>query len=271
MFEIKIKATDIHSAESSWSSPLEVTEVTATGFGNWAGYIVKSPTEPIKSVEGRWTVPEFGTELYGMQGIFVGIGGWGWGTPLLQAGIAAVTIPDRGDPFYCAFWEKVPGWGPTYDDPDRYGRHIFPGDTIWTKVSESPTIPGKWKIEVGDLSRGWTLSVDGIDAAPDQTTAEWIFEPGAGGTNIASSFTPIAFTDAKLEIGSATYDMGRVEQSISSNLHLFNFLKDGVVCRSVSSISSYGDFEIRDTSLRPPPPSAHYKYIPVQLRRTTRL
>lgn len=262
MFEVRTRATDNHDppGESTWSSPLEVTAVSSDPWINWAGYVVESPTQPITAVEGYWIVPEFGTDLYGNQAIWVGIGGWGggysWEHPLIQAGIIAITMPDRGNTYYYAFYEAVPG----FNSPDPNSDHqIFPGDTMWTKVSESSTAPGKWRIDVVDVTQDWTWTVDEISTWPwavDQTTAEWIFEPGAGwlgDTNIASSFTPIAFSDAKLRIDSTVYDMGKVGQSIDINLHQPKFWRAGALpSTSISAISSFRNFEISDTGSRPP-------------------
>jgi len=257
MFEIKTKATDIHSAESSWSSPLEVTVVTNRHNDIWAGYMVESPTEPVTSVEGRWYVPEFGTEFYGFQGIWVGIGGNGPWSPLLQAGVKAVTRPDIGDTHYCVFVEWIhPIWwwlNRHYaDDPSRSGCHISAGDAIRAKISERPSKPGDWDIEVEDISAGWTWHTT-ITFSPDQTTAEWIFEPGGRGTNIASSFGPITFGETTVEIDSTVYEMGKVGHSLGVNLYHMICIRDGETCTYVSPISNYKIFQILDTGDRPAP------------------
>jgi len=254
MFEVRTKATDNYDppGESPWSLPLEVTVVTIFGSGDWAGYIVQSPTEPITSVEGSWIVPEFGTELYGRQGIWVGIGGYGH-TNLIQTGIATVTRPDH-ETYYYAFYETWPGLHIS-DEPDRKNHHIFPRDMIWVKVSESQSMPGRWRIEVKDLTQGWTWVEDGIITLfpPDQTTAEWILELGGGSTNPASSFTSIDFTSAMFETDSTLYELGNVWQIDGVDLLLMDQWRGGVGCTIVSTIRDYGNFEIQDSGNRPPP------------------
>jgi hypothetical protein len=252
MFEIRAKATDNGNPpmESSWSSSREATVVKHDVQNSvWAGYFVQYSGQ-VKSVEAQWTMPQFGTDVYSVSGIWVGIGGYP-ATKLLQAGIRITTIPLIGA-FMQAFWEDYPDSMAHMDF--NLAHTISAGDIIWAKVGVSSVYPGRWKIEVKNLSKAWIWTEDNINYLPDQSTAEWIFEPGAQNlltNNIPSSFEDVAFTDAKFEIDSTAYEFGSAHQIPGCSLNVINVYRGGIKCAEVLPISAYDNFQIMDTGRRP--------------------
>jgi hypothetical protein len=260
MYQVKAMATDVHGAKSDWSAPAEVTILTADNEGSAAGYVVRSTSQSITSVDGRWYVPAFGTEKRSVNGIWVGIGGYkppGSLMPvsLLQAGIDAETNPDTGTTFYCAFMEMInlglDFTGPVRDDPSKSGCWIFVGDAMEASVSQLST--GNWNVQVKDMTRGWTITWSSITwTIPEQEAAQWIFEPGAGNSNLPSSFGTISFGSATLGIGSTVYELGQVGHNLNTELYDYNYnYKSSGTVTSTSMIHDYKNFDISDTGTRP--------------------
>jgi Ca2+-binding RTX toxin-like protein len=260
MYEVRAQATDTKLAQSSWSAPLEITVVTdyitanKDGNNNWAGYMVRSTTLGITSVEGRWYVPAFGTNTASTNAIWVGIGGNGGS--LLQVGVEAVTQPSTETTQYCAFWESVAGGVglPNSDNPSKSHCWIFSGDEIDASIIQ--LVNGNWQIQISDLTRVWTLTwTSYFYAGPDQTSAEWILELGAGSfggsSDLPLSFGTVEFGSATVSIGSTNYEMGLAGHTLATQLWDCKCFRDDVQISETSPIQNYNCFEISDTHWRP--------------------
>lgn len=250
MFEVKAMATDIHGAESGWSSALEVT-VSESERTNWAGYIVESLITPITSVVGTWTVPNFNAPFPSFQGTWVGIGGRGPSSNLLQAGLMVTRLVPLGSEYIRPFWMTVQsglfkGWWWFDVNPFHV---VSPEDDV--KVSISEAVTGLWEVRFEDLTKGWSW-VNWIRFNPDQTSAEWIHEPGAANSGVAS-FTPIVFSEARLVINNVEYKMGKIDSSLNTYLTQSNFIRDDEILTSVSPITNYEQFTISYIGLTPIP------------------
>ncbi|MEM3698073.1 MAG: G1 family glutamic endopeptidase [Candidatus Bathyarchaeia archaeon] len=253
MHKVKAKTVDIYGAESDWSSPLEVTVVANKLFDIWAGYFVKSDltTKAITSITGEWIQPAFNVpEGASYQATWVGIGGIG--TRLLQAGIAELklwkTFSDK--PAMMPFWMTV----------DEKGKGLYwidflhtadPGDIISTSITEDSLTPGLWHIRVEDRTKSWVFLAN-VKFDPDQTTAEWVHEPGAKKSGVAS-FNPITFLKAELTIGGVNCKLGRIDPTLKTYLFMINYKKGKLVLTSVSPIREYEQFSISYTGTTPLP------------------
>jgi hypothetical protein len=261
MFEIKAKAIDEHGAESGWSSPLEVTVVSYENDHEWGGYITASlfPVTTI-SVEGEWIYPSyagFPLPLFSAQATWIGIGGYGPHSNLLQAGIFLrewAGVP-RALPFYMTLdnengqIQEVDGWDYLFSPPS-------PGDLIQTKMTQVGN--NQWQVYVRDVTKGWEPWMPPVFTfQPDTTTAEWIHEPGAimrkgsSGSPIVD-FKSVVFLKARVTVNGNTYKVGNVDPSqVQSELILCNMKRDTAIVTNTSPISNYETFTISDTGQRP--------------------
>jgi hypothetical protein len=244
MHKVKAKAIDIHGAESAWSPALEVTVVGKEIYDLWTGYYVKSTLQAnrITSIAGEWIQPTFHVPEGGSyQATWIGIGGLG--TKLLQAGIADIKLwkilSDR--PAMMPFWMTV----------DENGKGLYwidflhtadPGDAISTGITEDSSTSGLWHIRVEDSTKSWVFTAN-VKFNPDQTVADWVHEPGAKKSGIAS-FDPITFVKTELTIGGANYKLGRIDPALKTYLFMMNYKKDGAILTSVSPMSEYEQFSI---------------------------
>jgi hypothetical protein len=253
MFEVRAKAIDEHGAESGWSLPLEVTVVKDEIDKNWGGYMVTLFPTVTLSVEGIFTYPDYTTNPVNYhQSTFIGIGGNGETSYLLQAGIALNGWPWPGVPFYEAVINKQVIYS------DFGNEHLLdppsPGDLIETKITEVGY--NQWEIYVKDITKGWTPWTRTVNNfQPDTATAEWIHEPGADGSGIAD-FGSVTFQQARLTVNSETYEVGNIDQNqVQSELFLCNMERNTAIVTSVSTMSNYETFTITDTGERPAPTS----------------
>jgi len=240
MFEVKAKATDIHGAESDWSSPLEVT-VYVKKAGNWAGYVVnlENSAAAMLSVEGEWTQPSFKDVQFGSsQYTWIGVGGVETHIRLLQAGIAVFRWWPF-DYFMVPFYQAVIGNNKKYYDYD-WLHPVSPSDLIRTSITM--TGYNQWYILVQDVTKGSSWSKT-VNFNPDLTSVEWIHEPGASGSGIAY-FNPIAFTEAEYSMNGNSYKLGKIEPALNAELQCWEFTRGGNVLTSVSSLSAYERFTI---------------------------
>jgi hypothetical protein len=253
MHKIRAKATDTFGAESDWSVPLVITVVAQNRLTNWAGYFVKasSSNDRVTSVSGEWVQPTFRVpEGTSFQGTWVGIGGVD-GSKLLQAGIAEIKWWKVGSesPAFVPFWMTVGEGQPWISYWIDYTKTADPGDTISVTIVEDAQRDGFWHIQVKDTTKNWIYSAD-VEFTPDQTTADWIHEPGAGATGVAS-FDPITFSEAEFVMNGVSYRAGRIDPSVHTYLFMANYIKDGQVLTSVSPISDYERFTISYTGPGP--------------------
>jgi len=241
---VRAKAIDIHGAESDWSSPLKVTVVKSETLLNWTGYVVDLESYPVVtlSTEAQWIQPSFGeVSRKGFQGTWVGIGGVGEKSKLLQAGVAVIDMVPSWR-WIVPFYQAVQGTRKFYEGYGwEYMFNISPNDLIETKI----VMVGynQWQISVADVTKGWTWMPPIVTFDPDMTKAEWIHEPGASGSSVAS-FTPIDFLKAQLTINSVPYKMGKIDSALNTVLYQFNFARKGTTYTSVSPISAYERFTI---------------------------
>jgi parallel beta-helix repeat protein len=247
MYEVKAKATDIHGAESDLSSSFEVTVLTDYPPNEkWAGYFADLSNSLVVtlSVEGQWIQSSYGSVMFwSQQGTWVGIGGVGESSNLLQAGICVRDFLFHRDvvPFYEAIGPgqdtKVIGWG--------YA--ASPGDLIETKIIMIGY--NRWQISVKDITKDWIWMPSAVSYSPDLTKADWVHEPGAGGAP-AVSFSPVHFTQARLIVNYVTYKIGSMNPSLNAELYQRNYRRDTTPLTAVSALSGYEKFTISDTGIQ---------------------
>lgn len=145
---------------------------------NWSGYVAAGTTaHPVaySTVSGTWTVPTATCGAKDNAGsfstIWVGLGGYTTkdsemvGTDQNCGGL------DK--PVYYAWYELQPYI--SYDVPKTY--EVMPGDTMTGEVQSLSIRLVKLQIE--DISRGWTFTRDIDFGLQDTSTAEWIAESPA--------------------------------------------------------------------------------------------
>ena len=178
---------------------------------NWAGYVLRKADTIYTGVTGQWTVPGVGSDSpHGNSESWVGIGGGGSGTSVLQAGTGQDCHPwyEAGScPIYYAWFELFPalpvlitpvrGLGDVY--PTKTQNPIHSGDVVQVSITPpigSPTpVPGKkneFTILFTDVTQKWKYSTN-VSYSGDLTSAEWIEEapsepnlvpPGVGEANL---------------------------------------------------------------------------------------
>ncbi len=160
---------------------------------NWAGELSTGST--VRSVSGTWVVPTVlasATSRDSAEWIGVG-GGSRSASGLIQTGTDQAT--DGGRTTDSVWYEILPGPAVTVVDPST-GRpmQVAAGDQMHASVAQ--VRPGLWRIDIDDVTQGWTAS--GTFAYHGTTTtAEWIVEAPTVRTRIETlaDFHSVRFTD----------------------------------------------------------------------------
>ncbi len=145
---------------------------------DWSGYVASGTSaRPVaySSVTGTWTVPTATCGLHRDAGsfstIWVGLGGYTTKYSEMVGTDQNCSASDK--PVYYAWTELEPYL--SYAVPKTY--QVMPGDTMTGEV-QSLSIRVV-KLQIQDVSRGWTYSRDIDFGLQDTSTAEWIAESPA--------------------------------------------------------------------------------------------
>jgi hypothetical protein len=149
-------------------------------FTNWSGWIKQYDGNTYKAVSGNWTVPNVATNTepnndYAYSSTWVGLGGVGNGTQLMQAGTEqdyhyTTSNYDSSYSNYYMWWEVLPASQTEVSSPA-----IKPGDAIYVSVSYTS---GSFHWYLEDKTTGKTTSGSKAYSTSyyDGSTAEWIVE-----------------------------------------------------------------------------------------------
>jgi hypothetical protein len=152
---------------------------------NWAGYALSGAE--YTSVQASWTVPTARCDSgqSSMSAFWVGLGGFSPNaTGVEQVGTTS-NCDAKGSPSYFAWYELFP-------QPAVFIGPVNPGDTINASVSFAD---GSYTLQLNDFSAT-------VEAAGDNTSAEWITEAPATCTQTFSHCKPLPLTD----FGSVTFN-----------------------------------------------------------------
>jgi hypothetical protein len=145
---------------------------------NWSGYLAAGTSaHPVaySTVSGTWTVPTATCRAKDNAGsfstIWVGLGGYTTKDSEMVGTDQNCGGSDK--PVYYAWYELEPYI--SYDVPKAYV--VMPGDTMTGEV-QSLSIRVV-KLQIQDVSRGWTFTRDIDFGLQDTSTAEWIAESPA--------------------------------------------------------------------------------------------
>lgn len=163
-----------------------------TVSSNWSGYV--DSAGPYAGVRATWTVPALSNEIGGSVAEWVGIGGTGQNSDLLQCGV--IDGWSGGQPVATAFTESLPA-------PATPGKTVAPGTSVTASVS--PAGPDSWTLVVrsgSTILASQTVTLSAADAEMVEQSAEWIVEApstGSGRLEPLATFSPVTFRAATAE------------------------------------------------------------------------
>jgi hypothetical protein len=159
-------------ADQARTAPPRVTPMIA--FPNWSGYVATSRSTAVVSygsVTGTWTVPVAAcakNAAAASSSVWVGLGGY---TTVNQEEVGTNSNCDRtGEPIYFAWFELAPFL--SYQTFPNISLEVSAGDTITgtVKILSYRLV----KLELQDVTRGWSFVRTINFSAQDTSTAEWI-------------------------------------------------------------------------------------------------
>jgi peptidase A4-like protein len=159
---------------------------------NWSGYVVYGG--PFTAIAGSWNVPAAGPASQdGAATEWVGIGGAGGSTPLIQTGTEQRYSAATGTSVQLAWWEIVPA-------PETMVPLVVQvGDRMSAAIAQ--VAPGLWQIDLTDVTTGQSFRTTQPFAGP-AGSGEWIVEaPTSSLFGIVDlvGYTPaVTFTDLQL-------------------------------------------------------------------------
>jgi hypothetical protein len=157
------------------------TVSAATPNSHWSGYVATQSSSPFVDAWGNYTQQGITANCSGAQEVsWVGIGGWGGSTSLIQAGTG------KTGSGYVAWYEYLDS---TYDShiTAYTGSQLHSGDPIHIFISYS-TANQQVNLDVFDNGTEYAFNQHLDPAFYDGSSAEWIDErPEVGG-----AFTPLA-------------------------------------------------------------------------------
>jgi hypothetical protein len=172
----RIAAVDVASATTKSVSASDAPAMIVSP--NWSGYVATgTPADPVaySTVRGTWTVPAATCGAHRDAGsfstIWVGLGGYTTKYSEMVGTDQNCNASDK--PVYYAWTELQPYI--SYNVPKTYP--VMPGDTMAGEV-QSLSIRVV-KLQIQDISRGWTYTRNIDFGLQDTSTAEWIAESPA--------------------------------------------------------------------------------------------
>ena len=147
-----------------------VVSLVVTGEGGGAGYFADSPgsSQTVFSASAQIIVPYLNNNNFDGDSVWVGIGGFGSGLSLWQAGFEVA----NGN--ILAFWEAIPANanGPIVPNSTM---SIVPGNVLLVSVTSSAGISNATITNLNN-SEVWRIT---DRFTPSTTSADWIVEPKA--------------------------------------------------------------------------------------------
>ena len=151
---------------------------SSTGYSsNWAGYAAFSPEasnpSSVTGVQGTWKVQQVSGA--GLSSQWIGIGGYGSGTNLIQIGTESDSY---------GLVQNYYSWSERYPMESQQGLCNFlstcnypvsAGDVMYASITLADKTSNQWNMELDDLTQSWSYSTT-TTFAPTTTTAEWIDE-----------------------------------------------------------------------------------------------
>jgi hypothetical protein len=176
---------------------------------NWAGYAVHRGGVSFRKVAATWREPSAACRpgSPGYSAIWVGLGGFGLGSPALEQIGTEVDCNDSGSVLSTAWYELVPAPSiPVHVRPR-------PGDTMQASV----TVSGRRvTLMLSDRTRHKSFTKTVSVSRVDVSSAEWIVEAPSQCTNLDCRTLPLAdFGSVPFSSASAQSSAGRIG-SISS-------------------------------------------------------
>lgn len=235
---------------------------------NWAGFIDGATTSgaslasdgaSFTSAGAAWTVPVLESSApNAYEASWAGIGGVFGDAYLVQAG----TIEDSSGPTqqYVAFVEDYP------NPPLEVEAPVRPGDAMTASVSRNGS---SWSVDVTDATSGWTTGDVDISAtyesdgysfySPDQSSAEWVVEDPACGTQLCAfaDFGPEEFSSASDQAATAVTRTPVESILVSPQGVAETSVSPASIGSSSAETGTYQDFSVTriDTNNSPAPPS----------------
>lgn len=163
------------------------------GFGwtssNWSGYAIRGRKGAFRRISGEWIVPFVQPSARtAYSSAWIGIDGYG-NSSLIQTGTGHEYV--NGIIRYYAWWEILPAAETVIPYP------VFPGDRMQALIFQ--TSPGKWMIQLRNLSRQWIFRTLQRYSGP-QSSAEWILEAPQVDGRLAglARLTPTCFSRCRV-------------------------------------------------------------------------
>lgn len=157
--------------------------------GNWSGYAIRGRKGAFRQISGEWIVPFVKPSAKtAYSSAWIGIDGYG-NSSLIQTGTGHESV--NGTVHYYAWWEILPASETVIPYP------VSPGDRMQACIFK--TSPGKWIIQLRNLSKQWTFRTLQRYAGP-QASAEWILEAPQVDGKIAglARLSPVYFSRCRV-------------------------------------------------------------------------
>jgi hypothetical protein len=157
----------------------------------WSGYVACDST--YTSVTATWTQPQVSCTSTGTAGFWVGLGGIGSTSTLVQTGtnVSCAT----GSPVYRGFWEVTPAAANDYAYP------VYAGDTMVATVTYEGA--DTYSLQLTDVTRDWGETTP-VNAIAQDLSAEVIAEAAtvSGQVSALPDFTAVQFSNTAIDGGS---------------------------------------------------------------------
>ncbi|UQZ37626.1 hypothetical protein C2I18_21725 [Paenibacillus sp. PK3_47] len=172
---------------------MHTSSAKESGFGwssgNWSGYAIRGKKQAFRQISGEWMVPFVRPSAKAAySSAWIGIDGYG-NSSLIQTGTGHESV--NGIVHYYAWWEILPAAETVIPYP------VSPGDRMQALIIR--TSPGKWMIQLRNLSRHWVFRTTQRYSGP-QASAEWIVEAPQVNGSIAglARLSPVCFSRCRV-------------------------------------------------------------------------